>query len=438
MAHFAFVCVPTTGHINPLVATAKELVARGHSATFFHHPDLEPVIRGAGVAFHPIGSAFGGPGSLDAAIAKVRLVKGLSGVRVLLRDFSRGIAMYCEELPDAFGKLKVDMIVSDWGEPAAGLVAYHLGLPFVSICAALPFNSEPGVPAPSVGWAFGATPWHRYRNQVSWRAEEWMKRPLRDVIRTYAERWHLRPFLRVEEVASPFAQIAQLVPALDFPRRSLTGCFHYCGPLRFPQTTIVRRQSGRRTGRAFASLGSLMGHRAEIFERIAEAAEDCGLDLTIAHGGLLAPADVARLSRKASVVDFIPYDEILQNVDVAIMHGGMNGVLDALAHGVPLVVVPLAFDQAAIAARVSYAGAGVICRPRAMKRRLAGAIRMVLADPSFADAADRIGKDIQAAGGVGKAVDIIEQVERTRAPCINAETILGERTLAPFGLQAVR
>ncbi len=191
---------------------------------------------------------------------------------------------------------------------------------------------------------------------------------------------------------------------------------------------------GRR--RAFASLGSLQGHRGEIFEWIADAAEVLDLDLTIAHGGRLAPADAKRLSRRAAVHDFVDYAEILPQSDVAIMHGGMNGVLDTLAHGVPLVVVPLAYEQGAIAARVRRAGAGTVCRPLAHAGRLEAAIAAVMNDPSHAQAADKVREEIVAAGGVLVAADIVEQVVRTRGPCLNAAAISRDRSLASFALGA--
>ena len=256
------------------------------------------------------------------------------------------------------------------------------------------------------------------------------------MIGAYAARWRLGRKRGLDDCASGFAQIAQLTPSLDYPRRALIGCFHYCGPLRDPATARGASPDRRGSGRAFASLGSMQGHRADIFEQIADAAAACGLDLTVAHGGRLPAADAARLSRRATVRDFVDYDEILAETDLAIMHGGMNGVLDALARGVPMVVVPLTFEQPAIAARVAYAGAGVVCRPRALGRRLAGAMRRIQDNPSFAAAAAALRVEIRAAGGVVRAADIVEQVARTGRPCLNAGTAAADPALAPFALGA--
>ena len=436
MARFAFICVPTSGHVAPLAAVAKELTRRGHTTTFIHHPEIASLLEPFGVTFKPIVAL--DPawlGRLDAAIERAGQVRGVLGVRALMDDFAKGCEILCERLPDALRALAVDCVVSDWIEPAAGLVARHLGLPYVSIAAALPLNWSPGDASPFVGWAHRPGRPHRWASMgAQWIAER-IQSPTRQVIRRYADRWQLGPGARVENWASSYAQIAQITPSLDYDRKRLIGCFHYCGPLRpSPMVRPASRMARARRRRAFASLGSLQGHRTRIFEWIADAAEALDLDLTIAHGGRLSDADAARLTRRATVHAFVDYASVLGESDVAIMHGGLNGVLDCLAFGVPLVIVPIAYEQGAIAARVSRTGAGRVCRPLARGDELVAALADILNNPAYAQAAGRVGAEITASGGTRLAADIIEQVARTRAPCLNAATILADPQLANWAL----
>ena len=410
----------------PLAAVARELVSRGNDVTFLHHPDVAALVASFGLDFAPIATgAATAEGLLDGAVRRAGQVQGLRGLHDFARDMAEGTALLCERLPDALRALKVDCIVGDWLEPAAGLVARRLGLPYVSIAAALPMNWSPGDASPFVGWAYRSGASQRWGSVgAQWIAEK-VQGPTRAVIARYAERWRLGRGVRVEDWASGFAQIGQLPRSLDFPRRALIGCFHYCGPLRpVPAATMPRAvlprslRKGRR--RVFASLGSLQGHRANVFEWIADAAEVLDCDLTIAHGGRLSETDVARLSRRAEVHAFVDYASVLRDCDAAIMHGGLNGVLDALAAAVPLVVTPIAFEQGAVAARVRHVGAGRVCRPLARGRHLSTALADVLDDPAYTRAAARIGADIAASGGARQAADIVEQVARTRAPCLSA------------------
>jgi UDP:flavonoid glycosyltransferase YjiC (YdhE family) len=56
----------------------------------------------------------------------------------------------------------------------------------------------------------------------------------------------------------------------------------------------------------------------------------------------------------------VPQDEVLHRAAAVVTHGGHGSTLGALAHGVPLVVLPLfALDQWFNAEAVARAGAGV-------------------------------------------------------------------------------
>ncbi|MCP6059663.1 glycosyltransferase, partial [Klebsiella pneumoniae] len=87
--------------------------------------------------------------------------------------------------------------------------------------------------------------------------------------------------------------------------------------------------------------------------------------------------------------------EVLKRCAAAVLHCGMNTVLDALAEGVPLVAMPIAFEQPATAARLAYAGvAEVVPAGRASRVRLANALRAVLTVPDYRLAARRIADEM--------------------------------------------
>jgi UDP:flavonoid glycosyltransferase YjiC (YdhE family) len=54
----------------------------------------------------------------------------------------------------------------------------------------------------------------------------------------------------------------------------------------------------------------------------------------------------------------VPQLEVLAHADVMITHGGANSVIEALAHGVPLLVSPICNDQFHQAELVQRAGFG--------------------------------------------------------------------------------
>jgi UDP:flavonoid glycosyltransferase YjiC (YdhE family) len=97
---------------------------------------------------------------------------------------------------------------------------------------------------------------------------------------------------------------------------------------------------------------------------------------------------------------------------------GMGTLMKALAHEIPLVCVPLVGDQPDNAARVVARGAGVRLRPDASPEQIRNAIRRVLGEPRFREAARRLGTTIAAEDGARTAAEELERLAKDEAPII--------------------
>jgi UDP:flavonoid glycosyltransferase YjiC (YdhE family) len=84
--------------------------------------------------------------------------------------------------------------------------------------------------------------------------------------------------------------------------------------------------------------------------------------------------------------------------------------LGALAHGLPLVLVPQAADQFDNAARAVAAGAAIELRPDAlMAESVRAAVDRILSEPSFTEAAARIATEIEAMGTSDEVAAAVEE-----------------------------
>ncbi len=399
-----------------MAALARELSTRGDRVTFLHMRDAERLVAERGFAFRPVGERSHPPGTLREVLRRMGTVNGPFGLGGIIRDVAASTDMLCCDLPDALREIGADMIVCDQTEAAGGLVARHLGMPYVSVANALPLNREPSVPPPFTSWRYDTSRWGTERNLGGYRVSDMLMRGHGTIIAGFAEGWKLGRLRTIEDCASPLAQISQLVAGLDFPRSELSECFHYVGPLRGGEPTLPEFSMPEGDGRppAFASLGTLQGRRAGLFRRIADAGAQAGLHLVLAHGGGLSDDQARALPGRPEAFAFVPQAEVLAASRVAILNGGLNTVLDALAAGVPIVVVPIAFEQGATAARLERAGAGrAVSRHFLKAGRLSRAIRQVMEDASFAAAATRLRVEIRDAGGVAIAADIVQAVSTT-------------------------
>ncbi len=406
MAHFAIIGPPLRGHYKPLSHLAAELIARGHSATFIHHPDARPLVEAGGAAFEPIGTSAPPVARWTRPMTKIRGVVGLSG---MMNGMVRFTDMFCREAPDVIRRIGADALIVDQLEAGGGMVAEHLGLPFVSTADTMPINREEGIPPPYVPWPYDRSEKGLRRNRGGWRVTDLLLRKVSKAIERNARMLGLPPRRRLEDCLSPLLQLSQMVPSIDFPRRELPSTFHYTGPFRRGEPAPFDVPAGDDRPLIFCTLGTLQGSRVALFRKVAAACQKLDLRLLLTQGGLGSVRSAEKLPGDPLVYDWVPQEAVLRRTDLIVCHAGINTVLEPLAAGVPMVLMPLAFEQGAIAARMKHAGVGKVLSFRSSVSRLAGAIAEVRESSSYRKRARSVAAEMRAAGGVRRAADLIEQ-----------------------------
>ncbi|MCQ4271989.1 glycosyltransferase [Pseudomonas kuykendallii] len=425
MSHFAVIAPPFTSHFRALEALAGSLIARGHRVTFVHQQDAGALLRDPRVGFASVGAVSHPVGSLRHTVALAARPGGVNGLRRVILDLARTTDMLCREAPAVLRELGVDALLADQMEAAGGLIAEHLKLPYVSIACALPVNREPRLPLPVMPWGYADSPQGENLNRGSSQVYDLLMRPHARVIAGHAERFGLAPRQALHECLSPYAQISQTTAAFDFPRQQAPAQFHAVGPLRGAEEEApLQIPLATRRPFVFASLGTLQGGRFGLFQRIVRACAEQDVQLLLAHCGGLNTVQERVLEGLGAtwVTDFAPQRAALARADAVITHAGLNTVMDALAAGVPMLAVPIAFDQPGVAARVLHAGAGLRLFPQLASRSGIGrTLRQLLDEPRFAANAARVGASLAQAGGVERAADIVEAVVRSGQPVERAD-----------------
>ena len=111
----------------------------------------------------------------------------------------------------------------------------------------------------------------------------------------------------------------------------------------------------------------------------------------------------------AIVAPSLPQVELLARASICITHAGINTVLEALSAGVPLVAIPVGFDQPGIAARITHHQVGESLPAATLTaEELSAAIRNVLNNPIFRSNAQRLQEIIAKTNGLKLAADLIE------------------------------
>lgn len=230
-----------------------------------------------------------------------------------------------------------------------------------------------------------------------------------------------RQIRRLDDEISRSAYLAQVPEELDFPFFHRPPGLTYVGPC-FPRSSgrtspsmgesIPRRKL---TGKpvVYATLGSVQSKNVNLIKTIATACEPLQVDLLIGLGGAISASSLPTLPGNAIALDFAPQEEALSMASATINHAGMNSVLEALRHAVPMVALPQHHDQPGTAARVAQQGAGKVIRRRSVtKRRLSRALAKVLFERKYRSNAARLRACLTGCSGASAAADSIESAVR--------------------------
>ena len=158
----------------------------------------------------------------------------------------------------------------------------------------------------------------------------------------------------------------------------------------------------------YVTLGTVF-NEPELLRRLLAALDDVPAAL-VTTGRDVDPAALGPAPAHVRVEPFVPQADVLPSCAAVVAHGGSGSTLAALAHGLPLVIVPRGADQFENAARVESAGAAVVVMPPDVDSDTVGAaIRRVLDEPSFADAARRIAAEIASMPGPAEVAVAVEE-----------------------------
>jgi zeaxanthin glucosyltransferase len=408
--HFGVLPFTGTGHLNPLLALSQELKRRGHRVTFFEKPKIEERVRQAGLEFvplHTIKFAMSGPVLTRHSGTWAQI----SMLRFNLARVRYDIQQYLDETPPAIASASVDALLINEIALTGSTVAQLLRLPYFLIATTVPHH---------FGW--GSRSWftgHRASTSLASYLENQLLElsalkicgPIRRSLDNERRKLELGPLRDLPKEFPCLAHITQLPQCLDFEYVVESAAIYYSGPW---ISTTTRPQVDfpwhRIDGRplVYATLGTTRNVQPSVFRMIAAACANLNVQLVIALGNRLDPALLADLPGDPLVAQFAPQLELIKLASLVISHAGPNTTFEALMEAKPMIVIPLAYDQPAIATRLAHFGiAEVLPFKRLSAQNLMRALAKILGDPTYKHAAQQMQSKLRSIDGARRAADII-------------------------------
>jgi MGT family glycosyltransferase len=247
------------------------------------------------------------------------------------------------------------------------------------------------------------------------------------VAQSYAERKGLQlDWTNRIATVSKLAVITQTPKEFDFPGAPWPVQFHYAGPFqddtaREPIPFPWEKLTGEPL--IYASMGTLVNGLDQVFRTILDAVRAIPeSQLVLSVGNNLNIADLGLIPSNAIVLNRVPQIEVLKRAALCITHAGVNTTLESLSEGVPMVAIPIGFDQPGIAARIAYHGVGEFIEVEELtQERLAELIKKVLKNHGYRDKARYFQKVIAETRGLDIAADVIEQAFNKNRSAGNTE-----------------
>lgn len=352
------------GNLPPLLAVGAELRERGHDVRFLGHPQQAARIADIeGFAFAPYRHAtpWSRTAPREPLAPFVTFVDGGAGTDVV----------------DALAEEPADVAVVDCLMLGALQAAQLAGVPTVALVHgfyAFFGQTFPNSPITDMGSPHGRDP------RTLWNAA-------------------------TEVLVASDAELDPTAPPVP-------ANVHWTG---VAQPRIAAPASRASRSRALLSLSTVwFDGQQEAMQRILDALGQVSVDAIATIDRSIASSDL-QLPPNIQVRGFVPHIEVMPKASIAIGHGGHATTMLALAHDLPLLIVPQQpmLDQPMIGEAVAARGAGIVLRQDASVQELREGIGKLLEDESYARAAAAIGARLRAQDGAAHAADRIEALVDT-------------------------
>jgi UDP:flavonoid glycosyltransferase YjiC (YdhE family) len=180
------------------------------------------------------------------------------------------------------------------------------------------------------------------------------------------------------------------------------------------------RPPGHRADRrtVYLTLGTVFNRESgDLFPRVLSGLRELPVNVFVTVGRHLDVDILGPQPANVHVERYLSHATLLPSCDLVVNHGGSGTVIGSLAHGLPVVVLPMGADQPLNAARCEQLGVGIVLDAlTATSEAIRDAVRRVLQEASYRLAAGRLRSEIAALPPTDAAVGPIERLARREVP----------------------
>lgn len=419
MARYLFAPMPITGHVNPGLPIARELVARGHDVRWYSTPRFRRAVEAIGARWIPVRHAI----HIDEEQVDTWVGRPADGIAQLQYDiknlFVEFVRGALRDLEEEMRRDPADVIVGDNAAAVVEAVHQRFGIPWaVYGMSVITMSSRDTAPF-GLAMMPSSTPLGRLRNRaLTWLVQRVIFREAEAHNAKMRRELGLPPMKRT---IFDFGKDADLylqssIPSFDYPRTDLPPNVHWIGasvpepPAGWNVPSWWSDLRGRRV--ILVTQGTINNDYDQLIRPAIRALADENV-LVVVTTGSRPVEDVAidPLPANVRVERFIPYKLLMPHVDLLLTNGGYGSVQIALAHGVPIVAIGKTEEKPEIANRVEWSGVGVGLKVRIpTETQIRDAVTRVMTSPTYAARAEALRYEMAGLDPARCAADLLEEL----------------------------
>jgi UDP:flavonoid glycosyltransferase YjiC (YdhE family) len=376
------------GHLLPVVPVARACVRAGHEVCVLAPRSRQPIVERTGLASCAAADA---PAEQVAEVvaSAARLPAAAGHARMIADGFARTATRAA--LADTLhltGAWRPDVIVRESQEFAGLLASERHDIPHLRVALGLAAVERATA-------ALAAPPLDELRAELELPPDPGGERAL----------------------GAP--SLTLVPPALDGP--DALSSVHRIRAERPDPDALPDWWPGNRDPLVYMSFGSVagtLGYFPALYRAAIAALAPLRARVLVTVGDAADPAVLGPLPDNVHAERWVSHEAVAARAAAIVCHGGYGSVIGALAHGVPLVLLPLfGGDQRQTAERVAQLGAGtalggtpptMFAHPdRAVLAALPRAVERVLTDPAYRSAARRLADEIAELPPADRAAELV-------------------------------
>ncbi|HKG05628.1 MAG TPA: nucleotide disphospho-sugar-binding domain-containing protein [Pedobacter sp.] len=390
MAKFAFVVPPLTGHINPTLSIGAVLLQRGHEVAWVSLDGSLAERLPEGGKLLLISYAENDQQKQQSEkyldIITKKIVYGIDSIKFLYEEVLIPLNRHSYEgIAGLLDSYQPDLVITDHQMFAGAIAAVNKGIPYAT-----------SVTAPAAIKVMDELP----------KVHEW---EVNQIVTLQKE-------LGIDgtvSIACSDQLTMVLTSKLFFGEMDLPDHYRFVGPVINKRTGASefdwKKLNEAGYPKMLISIGTTFDHehKKSFFEKVRAAFGGEPLTVVVVS----EPSLFETWPDNFIVQRNVPQLELLPHLDAVVCHGGHNTVCETLTNGLPMVVVPIAYDQSHVAGRVVRVGAGLRLNFNRFKAgHLKEAVYEILSNKEFTVAAKEVSASFAEAGGTEKAADLLVEL----------------------------